>query len=320
MSNKASNLSMEVDKEDDKDIVDLRSYLSTPLNRVNCPLTVNNNMSFHWADYSLTCELYMDLIRKDTRVSSAHHTIVKNMDKLKTIPLWVKTIDGVSTLSLYDIYDALATKGNVSRLYVNKAGKMVVSFHGPGGPFEVLSPSECINKERFTELIFSNLLNGKLPVRDFRVRCNGKALVYYDLCFNKNTTINIEQITTDGILFSTSERDLREKILFSKEIKVLINLNLFHEVLKKSLTDVRNSFSEYTMNLFYTRDSRDAFHIQPKNLKFYQSYDYDLTGKQYMYCHYSNIKGQNDSLENILREFIEQLRSQLKEEIFSKVA
>ncbi|MBL7665335.1 MAG: hypothetical protein JNM93_09385 [Bacteriovoracaceae bacterium] len=298
----------------------VREYLKTPLNKGKCALTTNQNINFHWADYSLTCDLYRDLVKKDSKFHQAHNSIVMNLEKLKTVPVWVKTIDNVTTLSLYDIYDALATKGKMSRFYVNKANKLVISFAGPNGPFEVLSPSECVNLDRYTDFIFSYLLQGKIPTRDFRLRCQGKVGCYYDVCFNKQTEIDVEQITSDGILFSTKDNELKNKLLYSKEIKILMNLDLFHKVLKKSFNELRNAFSDYRFNLFFTRDSRHSYHVIPKHLYFYQAYDHDMTGITYIYCYFQNFKGNNDVLENILKEFTDQIRNQLKEEIFNKAA
>lgn len=298
----------------------IKEYLSTPLNKSQCPLTTNQNMSFHWADYSLTCDIYRGLIKNDAKYHQIQNTLVLNMDQLRTVPVWVKTIDGVSTLSLYDIYDSLTTKGKMSRFYVNKENKLVLSFSGPEGPFEILSPSECINKNRYSDFVFTYLLQEKLPTRDFRVRCKGSVLCYYDVCFNKQIKIDVEQITSDGILFSTDDDTLKDKLFYSKEIKFLMNLELFHQNLHKSFNELRNNFSDYEYNLFFTRDSRHSYHVQPKNLYFYHAYDFDQTGKTYFYCHFSNFKGKNNILENIMKEFTDQLRTQIKAEIFNKAA
>ncbi len=297
----------------------IKDYLSTPLNKKQCSLSVSDNINFHWADYSVTCDLYRELVNKDEKVHLLHNHLVSNLEKLKTVPVWVKTMDGVSTLSLFDIYDSLATKGKMSRFYVNQAGKLVISFYGPQGPFEVLAPSECINHERYTELIFNYLLQGKIPTRDFRIRCAGKVLCYYDLCFDKATNIDVVQVTSDGILFSTDDKELRNKLSTSKEIKILMNLEIFHKVLRKSFDELRNAFGDYEYNLFFTRDAKHAYHLQPKYLHFYQAFDHDVSGLTYIYAHFHHFKGNNDVLQNILKEFTAQLRDQIKEDIF-KVA
>ncbi len=291
------------------------NYLSTPLNKKRCAISNNNNMSFHWADYGLTCNIYKDMLRNDNKFQSYHGALLANLEKLKTIPLWIKTLDGISTMSLYDVYDSLVTKGKLSRFYVNSSGKLVMSFHGPRGPFEVLSPADCVNHERYTELVFTHLLDGRIPTRDFRVRCSGKVLCYYEVCFNKVTNLEVEQVTTDGILFSTQDNDLRDKLATSKEIKLLLNLDIFHQTLRQSFNDLRNAFSDYKFNLFFTRDAKHSYHVVPKFLSFYQGHDHDISGTTYIFVHFHHFKGNDDMVENVLKEFTVQLRSQIKDEI-----
>jgi hypothetical protein len=270
----------------------LREYLAKPFSKQRFSLSTNDNMSFHWADFALTCDINKELIQRDQNVSSMHNIMVGQLERLKTVPVWVRTIDGVSTLSLFDIYDSLATKGKMSRFYVNQSGKLVISFHGPEGPFEVLSPAECVHPDRYSEMIFDYIFKGKLPTRDFRLRCEGKILCYFDVCFNKSTQIDVEQITTEGILFSTKDNELKDKITNSKEIKVLMNLEVFHKALSYNFDGMRNLFSDYKNSLFFTRDSRHAYHIQPKHMYFYQAYDHDVTGQTYFFVPFAFIKGQ----------------------------
>ncbi len=297
----------------------MREYLGRPLTKLHLNLSKNGNLSFHWADYALTCEVTKGLIKNDQSFRSYHGALVHNLDKMKAIPMWVKTVNGVTTLSLYDIYDFMATQGHVSNLYVNAEGKLVLSFHGPDGPFEVVPVLDLIHHDKYKEIIFTHLLGGKIPVRDFRVRCEGSILCYYDTCFNKFARLNVEQMTSEGLLFSTTE-NLKEKFSHSKEIRLLINLSVFQQTMKQSFVDIRNSFSDFKYNLFFTRDLKHSYHTTPGSLRFYQGHDYERTGLTYIFVSYSDIKGDNDIVETTLRQFCTKLQNHIKDNLVKKAA
>ncbi len=287
----------------------LREYLAKPLQVTEHFFSKKKDISFHWADFSHACQLYRDSQKKGKK--NINSELTKYVNTFHNTDLWMKASDRVVTLSLYQIYDCLISNTKLPVVNKGKDDLVEVCFMGPGGPFKKISLGECVNDANYAHFVFLRLMDGTLPMRDFRIRCQGKVLCYYEQVLKHSCVLEVSQLTSEGILFVSSEKNLESKLSQAKNFRPLIDIKIFKQALGASLNDLGNFFNGERADLFYTHDERCEYNINPKDLKFYSGYDSQAKGVDYIFCRYEDIKGHNNLLEDILKSFTQELKSKI---------
>jgi hypothetical protein len=293
-------------------LLSLKEYLSSPLQLKQHFFSRNNNIGFHWADFNETCQIYMQYLKKNKL--GVRDKLLDQVNHFKATDVWIKADNRVVTLNLYQIYDCLVAARPIPIIEKGKEDYVELSFMGPGGLFRKMTLGHCFNEDSYSQFVFHRLLNGDLPMRDFRLRIHGKILCYYDQIFKRSCTIEVSQITSEGLLFVSHEKNLQNKIKHASSFRPLIDLSLFRKALGHSMVDMANMFSNANEDLLFTQDDRCEYQIDPRDLKFYKGYDSEAKGVDYIFCRFEDIKGNNDLLEEILKSFTEYLKKQIMEE------
>jgi hypothetical protein len=291
----------------------LKEYLSNPLQIKSHSLSKKDDLNFHWSDFAETCELYKKFLKKNKY--KIYDGLMNSLEAFKNTDVWIKGEDHVHTLNLYTVYDVLVSSKKLPHLNKGKEDKVEISFMGPGGPFKKLTLGECVNEDTYSQFVFHRVLTGQLPFRDFRLRCKGKVLCYYDNLVEKSVVLEVSQLTSEGILFVSREKNLEKKLQKTSELRPLIDIKIFKDALNSSLMEMGNQFSNHSKELFFTQDDRSQYTIDPSKLKFFKGYDSEAKGIDYIFCKFEDIKGHNDLLEGILKDFTNEMKEQISFEL-----
>ncbi len=294
-------------------IIDLKSYMGSPLQVSRVALASNNNINFHWSDYSKACEVYQSYFKSNK--FGLYDKLLYNLDVMADTAMWIKENQHIYTFSLFQIYECLIFNKKLTGLNKGKEDAVELSLIGPSGPFKKGYLSECINDEKYAKFIFQYLFSDQLKFRDFRIHCHGEILCYYDKLLTRSFILGVEQITADGILFKNRDKNLKKKLKSVSEIRPLIDIRIFENAIGKSLNDIGHNFSNHSKTLFFTYDDRCEYKVKTEKLKFFLSHNSKETGVDYLFCRFEDIQGHNSLFHLILKSFIDNMREQIDEEI-----
>ncbi|MBL7665336.1 MAG: hypothetical protein JNM93_09390 [Bacteriovoracaceae bacterium] len=289
----------------------LSDYFQDPFKASPAALSENDNLSFHWSDFAEACQMYKTHLKKNK--NKLFDKLLDKIEGFKRTSVWLKHEHQIFHLDLYVIYDCFVQNRALPGCGLNKIDSTEVSFVGPNGPFKKINLGECLNADSYSYFVFHKLLTEQIQMRNFRLRCQGSIICYLDPQHKKAMSLDVLQLTSDGLLFACKDVEIEKKLAGFQTIRPLIDLGLFKDALNQSLDEVKNRFSNFHSDLFFTKDNRYEYIIDPKKCKFSYGYDSYAKGQCYIYCPYENIQGQNSLLIEVLKMFTNQLRDEISD-------
>jgi hypothetical protein len=260
-------------------------------------------ITFHWADFSETCEGLEQQIKTDETLSKDFSLTKDKINSLKTIPLWIKTQHRVLQFNLYDLYTSYILNHGAERL--DPHIPMDISFISGSGPFKTLAISECFNDQLYRDMVMVLLLEQKLPRRDFRIRVKAKVLAEYGDNYEHGHLLHIEQMTQHGLLFACDSDFYFKEWSKIKNLRILLNTQMMSEASGMSLEEMRQYFDQFPFNLMYSSRKEDAVYSRSEQWSSNSGFDFFQQKKVYLFLPFSAFsEGHPESVKN-LKTFVD---------------
>ncbi len=261
-------------------------------------------LELHWSDYpALTKQLKSEM--KSGKYSHQLNSLNAELEKLKNVPLWLNLDDSILKLSAFDLYHTLCMHFKNGDYEDQLFNSQEISFVSPAGPFKHLSLVECIHEKTLEAFLYKNILQNNLAQRSFRLKTKGSALLSFGQFHEESLRVNVEQLTENGILFSSDNYRLLEVIDDEQYFKV--------QMTTKHIGEYFNSESKFDASkedLFFSNSLTESFRVNSTSLIKTLKYDSTDTGKFYLYCRYKDMQD-NDHAKKY-SEFISEYKATLK--------
>lgn len=281
------------------------------------PLCESGNVVFHWADFHETCDTILKNIETDSFLADDFKGRESGINRLNNIPVWVRTQSKVHQSTMHDLYQRFIFNQNELLGGVDPFGPIEISFISGTGPFKEMAIAECFNKDTYRDFILVNLLKGKLPKRDFRVRLKVKVLVEYGENFEKANLIQVEQLTTNGMLLSMDSDLFTREITVAPKMRVLIDTTAFSEAEGMNLSDLKDHLGKYAFNLMYSSKKEDAFECNLSKFSLQSSFDFLKNKKVFLFVSYKNLVSSDDQKRDRILGFVNQTKELVREHYLS---
>jgi hypothetical protein len=265
----------------------------------------NGVMVFHWADFHETCDAVKEAMEKEPELYEDFTKREKGIFQLSSIPVWIKTRDKVHQTSMYELYEKHIFDRTTVLGGVDPFGPIEISFISGTGPFKTMAITECFNKTIYRDFILINLIRGKLPRRDFRVRIKSKVLFEYGQEYAKVKLINLEQLTMSGLLFSLDAEVFQNELAKGQCLRILLETGALASALGKNLEEMKTHFSSYAFNLLYSSNKNNAMCCELKDFSVQLSFDFFNNKKAYLFLPYSKIECTNDHHVKNIMDFMQ---------------
>jgi hypothetical protein len=261
----------------------------------------NGNMVFHWADFHETCEIVKASMNSSLQLQEDFKKREKGLERLSLIPIWIKNNRKVHQMTMFDLYDRHILNHET---FNADSGPMEVSFISSSGPFKEMFLSECFNNSTYRDFILVYLLKNKLAKRNYRIRLKSKVLVEYGAEFEKVKLINIDQMTSTGLLLSIEADIYQRELKNSDRLRFLIDTHVLEESLKKSLPELKEHLAQHTFNLLYSSKKKDALVCDVKDCTTQFSFDFTRNRKVYVYVPYSSLAKHSPEKAKVILDFV----------------
>lgn len=259
----------------------------------------NGNMIFHWADYADTCEMVKEMLQKHAETADDFKKREQALSRMALIPVWIRTQTSAHQTTMFELYERYILNQTRLSMGVDPFGPIEISFISSTGPFRELALVECFNKSTYRDFVMVYLLQGKLPKRDFRVRLKAKVLMEYNQDFKDAYLVNLEQLTSNGLLFSMDSDFFLNSISKASEVRVLLDSRMLSEGNGKSLRDLKSHLSQYAFNLLYSSRKEDGITVKIADMSVQSSFDFLKNRKVFLFVPYSKMGGNKKVLTNI---------------------
>lgn len=263
----------------------------------------NGVMVFHWADFHETCDSVKEALEREPELLQDFQKRVSGISQLSTIPVWIKTREKVHQTSMHDLYDKHIFNRTIGG--VDPFGPIEISFISGTGPFKTMAITECFNKTIYRDYILINLIQGKLPRRDYRVRIKSKVLFEYGEDYSKAHLINLDQLTNNGLLFSLDAAVFQKELAGSEGFRVLLETTSLSSAIGKNLEELKSHFTQYAFNLMYSSNKTDSIYCKLSDFSVQSSFDFFKSKKVYLFIPYSKIQAGKDTHVRNIKEFMD---------------
>ena len=262
----------------------------------------NGVMVFHWADFFETCDSVKEALENDPELMEDFKRREVGIAQLGQIPVWIKTREKVHQTSMHELYEKHIFNRTHVLGGVDPFGPIEISFISGTGPFKTMAITECFNKIIYRDFILINLLRGKLPRRDFRVRLKSKVLFEYGDDYAKAQLVNLEQLTTNGFLFSLDADKFQKEMANSQGLRIILDTTALKSALGKNLEELKAHFTQYAFNLMYSSSKNDSLNCKLSDFGIQSSFDFFKNKKVYLFIPYSKFEGVH---VQVIQEFME---------------
>lgn len=250
----------------------------------------DGNLSFHWADSEETCAIWRERIKTDPDLRADFEEKCREMEDMRNLPVWIRRDNTVSHTHFYALYEN--TIGGTWRF---GSKPLEVSLVSPSGPWRWVRPSECFNPVTYHAFVMIDLLLGKLPYREFRLRVKAKLLLEHGPGFNGADLVALEQVTAKGFLFRVPEELAANTSLLAHPWRFLIHA--------RGLEDLSPA---RTSNPFYTHDKTQSFTIDPAGVSAEEFYtEQPLHEGRLLFVPFKRVAENNAVLAKKAERFVE---------------
>ena len=271
------------------------------------------NIIFHWADFHETCDAIKTRMLNDEELRADFETREKGLQKLAQIPVWIRTSNKIFQSNMYEIYEKFILDQSKFIGGLDPFGPLELSLISGTGPFKMMAIAECFNAATYRDFVLVYLLRGKLPRRDFRLRLKSKILMEYGENFSSASLINLEQITTRGLLLSIDAEQLMKTPSMKGQVRLLLDTKCLDEAIGKSMGDLSAHLSQYAFNLMYSSSKEDGIEIPFNDVKIQSSFDFLKNKKAYLFLSSNVLKENNPKAFKSLMNFVDYTRKLARE-------
>lgn len=267
-------------------------------------LCENGNVIFHWADFHETCDLIKSQMESDPALLEDYKNRESALQRLTLIPVWIRTEDKIHQTTMYDLYEKYVLNQRHLMGGIDPFCPIELSFISGTGPFKGMSIAECFNKITYKDFVLVNLLKGRLPKRDFRVRLKSKVLIEYGADYGQANLVSLEQMTCNGLLLSVDSEIFMKKISQSQDVRILLNSEMLETGEGKDLSGLKAHLSQYAFNLLYSSRKEDAIKCAFSDFSVQSSFDFSKEKKVYLFISYEKLTGQDPESVKRIKNFV----------------
>jgi hypothetical protein len=267
----------------------------------------SGNIVFHWADFYETCDAVKSQVESNQELIEDFKKREQALSKLSFIPIWIRTHSKVHQTTVFDLYEKYILN-QFKSIGLDPFEPLEISFISGTGPFKNMALAECFNHSTYKDFVMLYLLNEKLPKRDFRVRLKAKVLAEYGKEFDKAQLIQLEQLTTNGLLFSVDSENFLSDISKTESLRILIDTKVLKEGNSKNLIEMKEVFSKYAFNLMYSSNKDDAVVCPLKDFSVQSSFDFLKAKKVFLFVSYDKLRPSHPMIVKNIQSFIEHSR------------
>jgi len=274
----------------------------------------NKNMVFSWPDFADACDLFQTQILPDSALHNLYEVKRSHNNKLKNIPLWFKTQDGkIHSFSMFELYEyCILNKFNDYSL--DPYTQTSISFISAKGPYKLMAPSECLNKEIYQDFVMIYLLENKLPKRNFRIRLNAKVL--FGSVENEPTLAQLQQITDDGLLFSVNSDFFAKNVAQSEQAKFYLNPEVFKINNSGTINDLQKFLASKNFDFMYSSKKEHQFTFNMTHIKPQSSFDFFKDKNVYIFVKYGSIESSKALAVSEIEKFVKTTKLLIKDSLF----
>ncbi len=216
-------------------------------------LDSNSSMTFHWANWSETCELKTnsgDLMSVDRAIAL-----------YKSIPIWLLLGTNKIKSNLLDLYHH----------YLNDNDKQsktsfYLSIGKEQGPYINYKSLSWLNNNILKNVVFYKISKSEINKRHFRLGWESSPLVKLDRFYQSGVDLRTHAITENGIIFKVIGKANFERVQNAKQLVVHLNLNPFLRSIRKFQDEFLTSVSQEDFSVSDFKNLH-CFTIKPKNMK-----------------------------------------------------
>lgn len=287
-------------------------------------LCENGTITFHWSDFFETCDQIKDKLDTDPELKQDFERKEKAIERLKLIPVWIQTTARVYQTTMFSLYERHILNRNNHMDGLDFFGPLAVSMISGTGPFKSMAVSEFFNKDMYQDFIMVSLIKGLLPKRDFRIRLKAKVLMEYGDNFEQAGLLQLEQLTTQGLLFSVDSDLYLKEVSRSNGMRVLLDTTTLGESVGKNLPELQEHLSRHVFNLMYSSRKQDAMELSLEDAYASSSFEFLKNNKKYLFVPYKTLSSHDPEGIQRIVSFVEYTKELVRENYatasYSKVA
>ena len=206
-------------------------------------LTKNKNLSFHWANWSETCEYQKDFLFKDVSNEVKLKNLNDELAELKKTEVWLKNKRGSIKMSLYDVYEGYLD--NRLRMTWFERDGSLISFENEAGPYNSLANMRWFNQNIYAAFMFRKLLTQPVPYRGFRVGLDAPITGRFDNSPLNATNMAIHQASEYGVILKVEGKSNLAKLKNAETIQLEIDVTPFLDTCGEEYDQTIESFGKY---------------------------------------------------------------------------
>jgi len=273
----------------------------------------SGNVVFHWADFNETCESIRSQLNENAQLSIDFNHKHDSLEKLKLIPVWINSASNVYQTTMYDLYQGYIFNQIKGSMGVDPFGPIEISFISSTGPFKSMAIAECFNRSTYKDFILVNLLRGKLPKREFRIRLKSKILMEYGEDFQQAILINLEQVTTQGMLLSIDSQVYSKSVSKSQKIRLLLDTSGLVATTEMKIPQMKSHLSQYAFNLMYSSKKEDAVFCSVSDFKVASSFEFLKNNRIHLFVPYQKFESTKTETLSNLQAFVNHSKELVRE-------
>lgn len=303
--------------------IDIVSYLKNRPFQENLPLTQNNVLSFHWANWKETCLFQKDYLYDNAKSCDRYFNFNHELDSLKETPIWLKNREKTIKTTLYDLYHCYADP-RMRMIWFDRDEEILLSTGTEAGPYQALSLMRWMDKNIYASFIHRKILTQNIQLRGFRVNSQIPAKCVVDNSPFKTVPITIHQISEYGMVLKFNKAKDFKMLDESEVIQLEFNFRPFIDVSECSLEETISKFESYDFNILECDESDEKNkHVMTINKSILDKYaNRDNArksghGEFYLFLKYRDMNNETSShrIKKIFKSFVHKFQGKFEEEL-----
>ncbi|MBT3584438.1 MAG: hypothetical protein HN509_06010 [Halobacteriovoraceae bacterium] len=175
------------------------------------PLTENNTISFHWANWFRTCNYVKDHMAKSKKSKKRLLNLEEELSEFKKSTIYMKSREKSLKASLFDLYHSYLDN-RIRVTWFDRQQETLVSGHNESGPYVTLTSMRWYDKEVFAAFVRKKILTQNIPCRSLRISADIPMNCQYDKSSLTNSDIGLHQLTASGMILKFNGENTLSKL------------------------------------------------------------------------------------------------------------
>jgi len=295
----------------------LKNYIGKK--KLQEPLVLSNNFSFHWANWDETCKWQKSLY---TNFKNASPVIALNdeLKLLKSTNVWLCNNLKIVKTDLYNLYDCY-TDARLRLTWFERKNEILFSLDSEQGPYQSLTSMKWFNKEIYAQFIMRKILSEPFNLRSFRLNSQIPLILKLDNDINYyHDKVEIHQVSEAGMILKFKDKNFIHKIKNSKFMEMKIPLGHYE---KQGDLNIHEIWKNINDRLIIMAQDYRTFHLDSRILNFYCNLaNAQRSGEQefYIFTRFEDLKalGHQVDLKAVLGQIVKKTKDQFELDILDE--